>query len=184
MTSTAALQDADPAINCGAAIVTGVPGSWQDLELGAPEIGRLGRDRIDAARVALLGTLRADASPRISPVEPYFANGQLLVGAMTWSAKAADLLRDPRYVLHSAVTGPDSGEGELKLHGSAAKAGYDLRGAAAEAWWAAFPADKAIVFLLRIDQAAFIEWDTGQGVMTVHRWSPDSGYSRTSREYP
>jgi hypothetical protein len=68
-------------------------------------------DRINTARVALLGTLRSDASPRISPVEPYFVEGQLLVGAMTWSRKAADLRRDPRYVLHSAVTGPDSGEG-------------------------------------------------------------------------
>jgi pimeloyl-ACP methyl ester carboxylesterase len=86
-----------------------VPGIWQDLELGAPEIARLGMDRIRTARVALLGTLRADASPRISPIEPYFVEGQLLVGAMTWSRKAADLLRDPRYVLHSAVTGPDSG---------------------------------------------------------------------------
>ena len=96
-----------------------VPGIWQDLQRGAPEIARLGMDRINTARVALLGTLRADASPRISPVEPYFAQGQLLVGAMTWSRKAADLLRDPRYVLHSAVTGPDSGEGELKLYGQA-----------------------------------------------------------------
>jgi len=34
------------------------------------------------------------------------------------AAKAADLLRDPRHVLHSAVTSPDSGEGEFKLHGS------------------------------------------------------------------
>ena len=110
-----------------------MPGTWQDLELGAPEIARLGRDRINAARVALLGTLRADASPRISPVEPYFVRGQLLVGAMTWSGKAADLLRDPRYVLHSAVTGPDSGEGELKLYGSAVEAGQELRDAAAGA---------------------------------------------------
>ncbi len=168
----------------GAAILTRVPGIWQDLELGAPKIARLGMERISTARVALLGTLRADGSPRISPVEPYFVQGQLLVGAMTWSRKVADLLRDPRYVLHSAVTGPDSGEGELKLHGPAVEGGQDLRGAAAGAWWSAWPADKAIVFSLRIEQAAFIEWDTGQGVMTVHRWSPGSGYSHTSRTYP
>jgi hypothetical protein len=168
----------------GAAILARVPGIWQDLEQGAPEIARLGIDRINAARVALLGTLRADASPRISPVEPYVAEGQLLVGAMAWSRKTADLLRDPRYVLHSAVTGPDSGEGELKLYGSAAEAGHDLRGATAKAWWRAFPPDKAIVFSLGIEQAAFIEWDTGHGLMTVHRWSPGSGYSQTSRAYP
>jgi len=168
----------------GAAMLARVPGIWQDLELGAPEIARLGMDRINAARVALLGTLRADASPRISPVEPYVVEGQLLVGAMAWSRKAADLLRDPRYVLHSAVSGPDSGEGELKLYGSAAEVGHDLRGATAQAWWTAFPPDKAIVFSLRIEQAVFIEWDTGHGLMTIHRWSPGSGYSQTSRTYP
>ena len=167
-----------------AAILTCVPGTWQDLELGAPEIARLGMDRIDAARVALLGTLRADASPRISPVEPYFAQGQLLVGAMAWSGKAADLLRDPRYVLHSAVTGPDSGEGELKLYGSAVEAGRELRDAAAGAWWAAGPAGRAIVFSLRIGQAVFIEWDIEHGLMTVHRWSPVSRHSQVSRTYP
>jgi hypothetical protein len=78
-------------------------------------------------------------------------------------------------VLHSAVTGPDSGEGELKLYGSAAGAGHDLRAAAAKAWWRAFPSDKAIVLSLGIEQAVFIEWDTGHGLMTVHWWSPAGG---------
>ena len=80
------------------------------MELGAPEIARLGTAGLAAARVAMLGTFRQDRSPRISPIEPYIVNGRLLVGAMRWSAKAADLRRDPRYVLHSIVTGPDSGE--------------------------------------------------------------------------
>jgi Pyridoxamine 5'-phosphate oxidase len=80
------------------------------MELAAPEIARLGMARLNSARVAMLGTLRRDGSPRISPIEPYFAQAQLLIGAMAWSAKAADLRRDPRSVLHSVVTGPDSGE--------------------------------------------------------------------------
>jgi hypothetical protein len=42
-----------------------------------------------------------------------------------------------------AVTGPDSGEGELKLYGSAVEVGRDLRDAVASAWWPAWPADKA-----------------------------------------
>ena len=98
--------------------VTG-PADWRDLEQGAPELARLGLARLDAAGVAMLGTLRPDGSPRISPVEPHLVRGQLLVGAMTWSKKAAGLPRDPRYVRHGAVTGPDRGEGELKRHGSA-----------------------------------------------------------------
>ncbi len=154
------------------------------MELGAPEIAQLGLARLNSARVALLGTLRPDGSPRISPIEPYIAQGQLLIGAMAWSAKASDLRRDPRYVLHSAVTGPDSGEGELKLYGSAVEAGQNLRAAAADAWWRAWPPDKAVVFTLHIGQAAFIGWDTDHGLMTVHRWSPGSGYAVARRPYP
>jgi hypothetical protein len=161
-----------------------VPGIWQDLELGAPDIARLGIARLNGARVALLGTLRRDGSPRISPVEPYLVAGHLLVGAMAWSPKAADLRRNPRYVLHSAVTGPDSGEGELKLYGSALEAGQKLRGATAGAWWQGWPADKAIVFSLHIEQAVFIDWDTAHGLMTVHQWSAGSGYSKADRSYP
>jgi Pyridoxamine 5'-phosphate oxidase len=161
-----------------------VPLSWRDVELGAPEIARLGVARLNSARVALLGTLRRDGSPRISPVEPYIVRGQLLIGVMAKSAKAGDLRRDPRYVLHSVVTGPDSGEGELKLYGSAVEAGQDLRGAAAQAWWSASPPGTAIVFCLHIGQAVFVEWDIERGLMTVHQWIPRRGYTMARHLYP
>ncbi len=157
---------------------------WHDLERGAPEITQPGIARLRAAGVAMLGTLRPDGSPRISPVEPHLAHGQLLVGVMAWSQKSHDLLRDPRYMLHSVVSGPDSGEGELKLHGTAVQAGPDLRGAAAEAWWSARPPEAAVLFSLRIATALFVEWDLEHALMTVHRWSPQRGYSHTTRGYP
>lgn len=157
---------------------------WRDMALGAPEIAQLGTARLNAARVAMLGTLRPDGSPRISPIEPYIVSGRLLVGAMRWSAKAADLRRDPRYVLHSIVTGPDNGEGELKLHGIAAEAGPGLRGTAAQAWWSAQPPDTSIVYVLRIGRALFVAWDIERSAMTVHQWSPQDGYSQTTRTYP
>jgi hypothetical protein len=157
---------------------------WRALELGAPDIARRGRARLSTPRVALLGTLRADSSPRISPVEPCIAEGQLLIGAMAWSGKVADLRRDPRYVLHSSVTDPDSGEGELKLSGAAVEVCEGRRSAATGAWWSAWPPDKAIVFTLGVEQAVFIEWDTEHGIMTVHRWSPRSGYTISRRRYP
>src|SRR5262249_52436556 len=82
-------------------------------------------------------------------MSPTVAEGQLLIGAMAWSGKTADLRRDPRYVLHSAVTDPDSGEGELKLSGAAVEASHHRNGAV-EAWWSAWPPDKAVVFCLGI----------------------------------
>jgi hypothetical protein len=158
--------------------------SWRDVELGAPELARLGLARLTSARVALLGTLRRDGAPRISPIEPCIAQGQLLIGAMAWTAKASDLRRDPRYALQSAVTGPDTAEGELKLYGPAMQASQDLRAAAADAWWLTLAPEKAIVFTLQIAKAVFIAWDTEHGLMTAHRWSPATGYAIASRPYP
>ncbi len=160
------------------------PPNWRDVELGAPALARLGLARLNSAHVALLGTLRRDGSPRISPIEPCIAEGQLLIGAMAWSAKASDLQRDPRYALHSVVTGPDTGEGELKLYGSAVEASHDLSASAAGAWWQARAPEMAVVFTLHIGQAVFIDWDINRGLMTVHRWSPASGYTVASRPYP
>jgi len=167
---------------------SGIPG-WQDVTRDAPRIARLGEARLGearlgAARLAMLGTLRRDGSPRISPVEPCIAGGQLLIGAMTRSAKAADLQRDPRYVLHSVVADPDSGEGELKLYGSAAIATPQLARTAAGAWWLDWPPERAVIFSLGIWQADFVEWDTTDGLMTVHRWTPQGGYSQSGHAYP
>ncbi len=158
--------------------------NWRDMELAAPEIARLGMARLTSARVALLGTLHRDGSPRISPIEPYFAEGQLLIGAMAWTGKAADLRRDPRYVLHSAVTDPDSGEGELKLSGPAEEADQTLRRTPAHAWWLNWAPEKTAVFTLYISRAVFVDWDIEAGLMTIHRWSPATGYTMARRSYP
>jgi hypothetical protein len=157
---------------------------WRDLEAAAPEIARLGKERLDQAQVALLGTLRKDGSPRISPVEPYLTQGHLLFGTMSWSLKTRDLLRDPRCVLHSVISDPGSGEGELKLYGRATEADEQVRNGCREGWWAARPTEAASVFSLNITQATFISWDTERGEMTVRRWSPELGCRETRRDYP
>jgi hypothetical protein len=157
---------------------------WRDLEAAAPAIARLGKERLDQTRVALLGTLRKDGSPRISPVEPYLTQGHFLFGAMSWSMKTRDLLRDPRCVLHSAISDPDSGEGELKLYGRAMKVDDQIRDGCPEAWWVGRPSEAASVFSLNIEQATFISWDTEHGEMTIRRWSPQLGYTEAGRSYP
>jgi hypothetical protein len=71
-----------------------------------------------------------------------------------------------------------------KLTGPAVEAGQDLRASAADAWWLAQAPEKAVVFALHITQAVFIDWDIKRGLMTVHRWSPVSGYAVASRPDP
>jgi hypothetical protein len=156
-----------------------------EFERAAREIARPGRERLEAARLGLLGTLRRDGSPRISPVEPHVAEGHLLFAAMAWTAKAHDLARDPRCVVHSVVSDPDGADGELKLYGRAeAVEDDDLRDAAAGAWWARRPPSEARVFTLDIEQAAFVTWDIGRGIMIARRWSPERGADVVERSYP
>jgi hypothetical protein len=158
--------------------------NWRDLELAAPEIAEPAKTRLDDARVALLATLREDGSPRISPIEPFFTEGHLLFGAMAWTLKVRDLERDPRCTLHSAITGPSAGEGELKLYGWAIEADDDLRAACREGWWTEEPHEAARVFTLTVEEAAFVTWDYEGGEMTVRRWSPDAGFKTSQRSYP
>jgi pyridoxamine 5'-phosphate oxidase-like protein len=159
--------------------------TWHDLEVGAPEIARLGRQRLEQAGIALLGTLSEDGSPRINPVEPHVVDGRLLFAAMARTTKARDLLRDSRCVLHSAVCDPDGSEGELKLSGRAEEVSDPaLRERPSEAWWAGRSSEEARVFSLAIERAAFVSWDTGRGVMIARRWSRERGYAAVERSYP
>ena len=159
--------------------------TWGELESAAPEIARLGKERFGRVGLALLGTVRADGSPRISPVEPHVVEGHLLFGAMSWSGKAHDLRRDPRCVVHSAVCDPDNPDGELKLYGRAHEVDEpEVRNGSAGAWWVSRPVEDARVFSLAIEEAAFISWDAAHALMTLRRWARKHGVSEVTRSYP
>jgi hypothetical protein len=158
--------------------------TWRDLERAAPEIAEPGKTRLQKTRVALLATLRRDGSPRISPVEPYLAEGHLLFGAMAWTLKVRDLERDARCTLHSAITGPNEREGELKLYGRAIEADDEVRAACGDGWWTEASRESARVFWLSIEEAAFVTWDYAGGEMTLRRWTPRIGLRTTRRSYP
>ena len=74
---------------------------WSQLETEAPEIGRAGRRLLAEHVLAYLATTRADGSPRLHPVVPVVADGELFVAIGDWSPKWRDLRRDPRCVLHA-----------------------------------------------------------------------------------
>ena len=92
---------------------------WDEFAAACPEIAALGEERLRRNELCLVGTLRQDGSPRISPSEPDFAAGHLLLGMMWQSRKALDLLRDPRCVIHSCVSDRMGSEGDFKLYGTA-----------------------------------------------------------------
>lgn len=90
---------------------------WDAFEDACPEIATLARQRFTEDEVVLVGTLRADGSPRISPNEPDFAAGRLFVSMMWRSKKALDLLRDPRAAVHSVPSDRMNPGGDVKLYG-------------------------------------------------------------------
>lgn len=94
---------------------------WNEFATAAPELARLGEERLEKWGLCLVGTIRRDGTPRISPVEPVITGGKLNLGMMWRSKKALDLLRDPRCLLHSIITDKAGTEGEFKLRGQAAE---------------------------------------------------------------
>lgn len=83
--------------------------TWAELERADPELAGFGRVRIEG-RVVYHATLRADGSPRIHPVSPWFGAGFLVVAFRAGSPKVAEVARDARYAMHTAIA-PDDHEG-------------------------------------------------------------------------
>jgi Pyridoxamine 5'-phosphate oxidase len=147
--------------------------SWRELERTAPELALLARERLED-RVAILGTVRTDGWPRLDPVEPVFAEGELLIGVGRSSAKARALRRDPRFALHAAAA---VGDPDVKLRGGA------VPSTVRAGWWRE-RAGEAEVYALALDEAVVIEWDLARERMRVRTWRPDAGERVADRAYP
>src|SRR2546421_12780931 len=80
---------------------------------------RLGQERLGGPGVVLVGTVSADGTARISPVEALFWEDDLWLSMLWGSRKVADLRRDPRVLIHSIVAGREGTLGEYKLRGRA-----------------------------------------------------------------
>ena len=93
--------------------------TWTQFTEEAPDLAALADAHMAKTGVVLVGSLRADGWPRITPVEPLVFQGRLYLGMMWQSRKALDLLRDDRITVHTAVTGKDGTEGDVKLYGRA-----------------------------------------------------------------
>lgn len=159
---------------------------WQEFAAEAPDLCERGRRRLESTGLCLMGTLRRDGSPRISPVEPLIIEGDLYLGMMWQSLKARDLERDPRCVVHSTVSDKSGQEGDFKLYGRAAPvADTDERRRYCRALesltgWAP-EGDQWHLFRLDIDQAAWFQVVPPDG-HHVEVWRP--GTEPEARERP
>ena len=92
--------------------------TWEEFSTVAPRIAEIFVRRHGATgNLCMLATNRADGFPRISPMEPRLFEGQLWIGGMPDTAKFRDLLRDPRFCLHTATVDTNVSDGDAKLWG-------------------------------------------------------------------
>lgn len=94
--------------------------TWAEFVAAAPAITEVFTRRHRATgNLCLLATTRSDGFPRISPMEPRIFEDQLWLPGMPGTTKFADLLRDPRFCLHTATVDTQLTEGDAKLWGLA-----------------------------------------------------------------
>jgi hypothetical protein len=153
---------------------------WDAFETACPEIAETARTRFARDQLVMVGTLRADGSPRISPNEIDFGAGRVFVSMMWRSRKALDLLRDPRVVVHSVTTNRQGSDGDVKIYGRVVdEREPEVRAAFREAIkarmdWAPDEPDFHC-FSLDIVSAAFIRFGKDPAAMA---WDPDRGLRR------
>jgi hypothetical protein len=149
--------------------------TWNDMEREEPDFAARVRARFDAGKHKTIATVRADGSPRISGIEVEFDGGELTFGSMPAARKGADLVRDPRFALHSPTADPPEGDpsgwtGEAKVAGRAVLVG-DLEG---EASGQMFRADLDEVVLTRLT-------DAGDRLL-IEMWRPGVPLRRVERD--
>jgi hypothetical protein len=156
---------------------------WSELERRQPRLADVGRQRLLDPGVVLVATIRRDGTPRLSPVEPFVLDGDLWLSMLWRSAKAADLLRDPRILVHGVVTSRNGEEGEFKLRGQARneedgsvqRRYADAVGQALG--WKPEPGHFHL-FAVGIDELSYLRYDDPTGDQYVTQWPPGREYVR------
>ena len=158
---------------------------WADFEAAVPELAARGRALIERFGFILAGTIRADGTPRISPVAAHLVGGDLMLVMIPGTQKARDVLRDSRIVLQSPVTEAAEPGAEFKLRGHAAEVtGDTLRTATADtietvSGWR--PPRTWLYLAVTVQAAAHLAW-TGED-MTLTRWDSAHGLRGPERRH-
>jgi hypothetical protein len=148
---------------------------WSEFEVDAPSLAAVGRARLGDPGVILLATIRSDGSPRVSPVEPLFWNGQLWLSMGWGSRKARDVQRDSRVLVHSVVMNREGTHGEYKVRGRAvAETDPSVHRDYAEEvrrriGWSPEPG-RFHLFRIDVEDVTFVRWDPETNDQFVSRW--------------
>ena len=157
---------------------------WEEFSKSCPKLAEVARARFTRDQLAMVGTLRKDGWPRISPCEVDIAAGHLFLGMMWHSTKAIDLLRDPRLVVHSVTCNREGTDGDIKLYGNAVdvqnaglRAAFRDRIRARINWAPDEPSYH--LFSVDIERVAYLVF--GGGKQRIMTWDPERGFRQRSK---
>ncbi len=153
--------------------------AWSEFEHSDPELAALVKARFDSHQHAVIATLKADGSPRLSGMEAPIRSGQIWLGMTPGSRKATDLRRDPRYALHSAPDSELLPDGDARIEGTVSTADPDQRAEFIAGH--RHPIDdpaKMVLFTARISKAVLVR--VAADYLIIESWTPARG-RRTSR---
>jgi hypothetical protein len=145
--------------------------TWGEFEAQEPEMAAIGRGLLERHHLAYLATVRGDGAPRVHPVSPFIIEGRIFVATPPRSPKAADQLRDGRYVLHML---PGDNDDEFRIHGHAQPVTNPVARQLVLDWGPQFVKPHDHIFEYDIEHAATAYWvNVGQpGTYPVRRsWS-------------
>jgi hypothetical protein len=161
---------------------------WDEFARQCPDLASMAADRFARDQLVMLGTIRRDGSPRISPCELDITAGHLFLGMKWHSPKALDLLRDPRLVVHSVTCNREGTDGDIKLYGRAvAIDDSDLRTAYRAAIKARIdwePEEGTYhLFTLDVQAGGYVRFEgTDEGTdKEVWTWNPTRGLRKDRR---
>jgi hypothetical protein len=140
--------------------------SWTEFAQQAPELAEFGKARLQG-RVAYLGTIRSDGSPRVHPVTPIIGD-QLYLFMEPTSPKGKDLQRDARYTLHCSVEDSSGGSGEFYVRGGATFVDDPLIRERAIQAASYAPRDRYILFVFTVEYAFMNIYGTDKN--DTRRW--------------
>lgn len=148
--------------------------SWAEVTAAAPELAAEVERRFAAHVHKTMATLRADGSPRISGTEVVVAAGELWLGGMPGSRKAADLARDPRVAVHSGSDDPPAWTGDAKVAGRAVRTTDPADFAAALGEGEHDPGN-ALLFRLDLTEVSTVLLHPDGDRLVVSAWTPGRG---------
>ena len=147
--------------------------TWAQFAADEPELAAYGWELLrEEQGYAFLATVNRHGAPRVHPVVPFVAEGQLLVSIAINSPKAHDLRTEPRYMLHATVGDNDT---EFAVRGQAREVIDGTNGEWLREQQELNTVDipvETVLFALEIDRVDAAIWDDGPPHRQTWRAAP------------